>query len=55
MLKTAGYPGNDNGASLNVEENLPQAVKWLVTAIHLWGAKRTLDFQRGGRTAFQGT
>ena len=55
MLKEAGYSGTDNGASLNLETNLPQAVKLLVTAIHKWGAKRTLDFQCGGRTAFKGT
>lgn len=55
MLKEAGYSGTDNGASLNLDTNVYQAVKLLVTAFRNWGAKRTLDFQRGGRTAFQGT
>ena len=57
MLKEAGYSGTDNGASLNLPDktNVYQAVKLLVTAFRNWGAKRTLDFQRGGRTAFQGT
>ena len=55
MLKEAGYSGTDNGAILNLDTNVSQAVELLVTAIHKWGAKPTLDFQRGGRTAFKGT
>ena len=55
MITMLGYSGNDNGASLNDEQNLHLAVDWLVKAVHLWGAKKTLDFHRGGRTAFDGT
>ena len=53
MLKQVGYTGNGN--DLNIEANLPQAVDFLVKAIHKWGAKSTLDFQRGGATALKGT
>lgn len=53
MLRRVGYTGN--GDDLNADANLPQAVDFLVKAIHMWGAKRTLDFQRGGSTAFEGT
>ncbi len=52
MLKRVGYTGN--GDDLNDQANLHQAVDFLVKAIHKWGAKRTLDFQRGGATAFTG-
>lgn len=53
MLRRLKYTGN--GDDLNNDTQLPQAVDFLVKAIHKWGAKRTLDFQRGGATAFEGT
>ena len=52
MVISLGYQGSDNGASLNNPANLSQAVKLLLHGFRTWGIPQTLNFQRGGRTAF---
>ncbi len=53
MLKMAGYSGNDEGASMNAPQNLGEAVWLLLHTVQTWGLGPTLNFQRGGRTAFE--
>ena len=53
MVQQMGYTGTDNGASLNDPSKLPFVVGLLLNGgIRTWGVQRTLNFQRGGSTAF---
>ena len=53
MLRSAGYNGNDDGAAMNNQQNLGLPVWYLLHAVNIWGLSPTLNFQRGGRTAFE--
>ena len=53
MITKVGYEYKDYGASLNTLNKLPQVVGYLLKAFHQWGIERTLNFHRGGWTAFQ--
>ena len=52
MIKNLGYSRNDGGAHLNSASALPEAVGYMIKAIRTWGIERTLNYHRGGRTAF---
>jgi hypothetical protein len=52
MAQMLGYQRGDGGAYLNDPNNLGEAVALLVKAFRTWGVDRTLNFMRGGRTAF---
>ena len=52
MIQMLGYTRGDGGAYLNSDERLSEAASYLVKAFRTWGIERTLNFQRGGRTAF---
>lgn len=52
MVQMLGYTRGDGGAYLNSDERLSEAATYLLKAFRTWGIERTLNFQRGGRTAF---
>jgi hypothetical protein len=52
MLVKLGYSGNDYGVALNDPQKLPVVVGYLLRAFHTWGIQATLNYQRGGSTAF---
>ncbi|MCX6106317.1 MAG: hypothetical protein NTY08_10860 [Proteobacteria bacterium] len=52
MVQMLGYSRGDGGAYLNSDEHLSEAVSYLLKAFRTWGVERTLNFQRGGRNAF---
>jgi hypothetical protein len=52
MVQMLGYSRGDGGAYLNSDERLSEAVSYLLKAFRTWGIERTLNFQRGGRNAF---
>lgn len=52
MAQMLGYQRNDGGAYLNDPNHLGDAVALLIKAFRTWGVDRTLNFMRGGRTAF---
>ena len=52
MVQQLGYQGNAGGAALNDPANLSQAVALLLHGFRTWGVASTLNFQRGGSTAF---
>jgi hypothetical protein len=52
MVQMLGYSRGDGGAYLNSDERLSEAVSYLLKAFRTWGVERTLNFQRGGRNAF---
>ena len=53
FVRQLGYQGSDNGASLNNPAALTVAVGYMLQALRTWGPERTLNFHRGGATAFQ--
>ena len=52
MLQHLGYTGPDYGAALNPSSRLPDAVAYMLKAFRTWGIERTLNYHRGGWTAF---
>jgi len=52
MVQMLGYTRGDGGAYLNSDERLSEAISYLLKAFRTWGVERTLNFQRGGRNAF---
>ena len=52
MLTKLGYARQDFGSSLNDSPQLNTVVGYLVQAFRAWGIERTLNYQRGGSTAF---
>jgi len=53
MLTRLGYTGNDYGASLNAPDQLGTVVGLLLKGFRTWGIQSTLNYIRGGYTAFQ--
>ena len=53
MLTRLGYTTKDWGASLNAPIQLVTVVGYLLKAFRSWGIQSTLNYQRGGYTAFQ--
>jgi hypothetical protein len=52
MVQMLGYARGDGGAYLNDPAHLEEAVGYLIRGFRTWGIERTLNFQRGGRPAF---
>ena len=52
MVTRLGYTEKDWGESLDDPSRLEDAVGYLIKALRTWGVERTLNFQRGGSTAF---
>jgi hypothetical protein len=50
MIRYIGF--NDDFASMNMQENVGRIVYIINQAFGAWGIERTLNFVRGGRTAF---
>ena len=53
MLVHLGYTSNDNGMSLNAPNQLGTVVGYLLKGFRTWGVQSTLNYIRGGYTAFQ--
>lgn len=53
MLTKLGYTGGDYGASLNDPTKLTQVVGYLLKGFRTWGFQSTLNYVRGGSTAFR--
>lgn len=53
MLTKLGYTGTDYGASLNDPAKLTQVISYLLKGFRTWGFQSTLNYVRGGYTAFR--
>ena len=53
MLAHLGYTGTDNGMSLNAPNQLGTVIGYLLKGFRTWGVQSTLNYIRGGYTAFQ--
>ncbi len=53
MLTMLGYDSHDFGESLNSMHRLKDGVAYMLKAFRTWGLESTLNFHRGGRTAFK--
>jgi hypothetical protein len=52
MLQQLGYSAKDFGSPLNEPSELVVAVSYMIKGFRTWSVPRTLNFHRGGRTAF---
>ncbi len=52
MLQELGYGAKDFGSPLNDPRQLVVAVSYMIKGFRTWTVPRTLNFHRGGRTAF---
>lgn len=53
MLTKLGYTGRDWGASLNDPAKLSQVLGYLIKGFRTWGFQSTLNYIRGGYTAYR--
>jgi hypothetical protein len=53
MVQQLGYAESDFGVQLNDPNKLGTAASFLLKGFKIWTAVRTLNFHRGGRTAFK--
>ena len=52
MLQQLGYQQADFGSSLNDPSRISEATQYLLKAFRSWGIASTLDYLRGGRSAY---